>query len=224
MHVVSISLYTALCFLPFTLATHEDKNVVTAIVTSTKTICPISGTWPGDTRLAQHSQRRKSIQTSHIHRSVYTIISDAYTSTTTAIESSEPEQSRLSHATSPSSQVPPATSDTSMTSTYWTTATVFKILEKNDTRDISPGATSTAAYPSHAHNSTLAPPASHIFGNLNRTDIRSHGLFSGTSGQSQPTSPPNLPISTAKFVSNGVRLLYPCHFAFIMAFAFAFTR
>ena len=50
MRVVSISLYTALCTLPFTLATTEDENVVTAKVTRTITICPISGTWTGSAR------------------------------------------------------------------------------------------------------------------------------------------------------------------------------
>jgi hypothetical protein len=141
------------------------------------------------------------------------------TSTKTTIESSEPERSQWSYATSPSSQAPSTASDTVMTSTHWATATVFKILEKNDTSDKLPEPTSIATYFSLGNTSTLATLASHSFANLSHTEIGSHGLFSGTSGHSLPTSP-TLPVSTSSFVSNGVRLLHPWYFALIVAFAF----
>lgn len=159
------------------------------------------------------------MQTSHIHRTAYTIVSNTDTSTTTSIESSEPERSQWPHATSPSSETPSTTSDAVMTSTHWATATVFKILDKNDTSDKLPEATSTATYFSQGNTSTLATLASHSFGNLNHTGLGSHGLFSGTSGHSLPSSP-TLPVSTSSFVSSGVRLLHPWYFALIVAFAF----
>lgn len=159
------------------------------------------------------------MQTSHIHRTAYPIVSNTDTSTKTTIESSEPERSQWSHATSPSSQAPSTLLDTVLTSTCWATATVFKILEKNDTSDKLPEPTSTTTYFSQENTSTSATLASHSFANLNHTEIGNHGLFSGTSGHSLPSSP-TLPASTSNFVSDGVRLLHPWYFALIVAFAF----
>ena len=160
------------------------------------------------------------MQTSHIHRTAYTIVSNTDTSTKTSIESSAPERSPWPHATSPSSEAPSTPSDTVLTSTHWATATVYQILEKNDTSDKLPEPTGIATYFSQENTSTLATLASHSLGHLNHTGIGSHGLFSGTSGYSPPSSP-TLPVSTSSFVSSGAPLLHPWYFALIAAFAFA---